>query len=242
MKTAMVLLAFSACLGLAAVDDPYAQWGHGRPQDAAPALRAAAERDGRWDTWLDAGLAAAAASWRPHAIACLVEAYVRAPDRREPRDALTAIGATPLPGWSERLGPLVLPGSGWIGVVLLTLAGLALGHAVITPRRRSASVIIGTLAMLSAVPGLLATALDSARRFAVPLRDTALLDSAGTPGATVAAGTLAERTPGEPWAGRVAVVLPDGKRGWLALADLGNAPPRDVPLQTVTAPAPAPTH
>lgn len=224
MKAALLLIC-CACLGLAAVDNPYDQWGHGRPQDAAPALRALAERNGRWDAWLDAGLAAAAAGWRPHAIACLAEAHVRAPDRREPRDALVAIGAAPPAGWSTRLGPLVVPGSGWLGVILLTIGGLALGHALLAPRGRGLSAAIGALAVLAAAPGLIANAVDGARRFAVPLRDTHLLDSAGNPGITVAAGTLAERTAGEPWAGRVAVALPDGKLGWLALADLHDVPP-----------------
>ena len=240
MKTAILVLFFllpCACLSLAAVEDPYALWGHGRPQDAAPTLRATAEQNGRWDAWLDAGLAAAAAGWRPHAIACLAEAHVRAPERPEPRNALAAIGATPPPGWNGRLGPLAVPGSGWIGVALLVGAGLALGYALATPRRRGVAATIGALAVLVAAPGLIATAVDGARRFAVPLRDTHLLDSAGNPGAVVAAGTLAERTTGEPWAGRVAVALPDGKHGWLALADLRDVPPREVPPRDVPPPA-----
>ena len=230
MKAAMLLLL---ALSLAAVDDPYASWSHGRPQDAAPVLRATAEQSDRWDAWLDAGLAAAAAGWRPHAIACLVEAHVRAPERTEPRDALTALNATPPAGWIVRLGPLALPGSGWLGFVLLVCAGLTLGHALVVPRRRAAITTIGALAFLVAAPGLIASAVDGSRRFAVPLRDTHLLDSAGNPGPTVAAGTLAERTVGKPWAGRVPVALPDGKHGWLALADLRDVPPRDVPPRDV---------
>lgn len=211
MRTLLLLLVAGA-VALAAADDPYAVWGHGRPQDAAPALRAEAERSGRWDAWLDAGLAAAAAGWRPHAIAALAEAHLRAPERREPRAALAAIGASPPTGWLDRLGPLALPGSGWPGLALAIAGGLALGLALAAPRRRAAA-------------GLVASALDGARRYAVPLRDTHLLDSAGNPGATVAAGTIAERAAGEPWAGRVAVTLPDGRHGWLALADLRGVPP-----------------
>jgi hypothetical protein len=200
-----------------AADDPYASWSHGRPQDALPGLLQRATADGGWDAWLDLGLAAAAAG-DARATAWLLEARARAPEREEPRAALRALGATLPTDWFDRLGPLAWPGCGWPGVAALAIAGLALGLALTGRGRRGAGLAVAGAALVVAAPGQLASWHDGAIQLVATVRDTRLLDSAGNPGVAVAAGTVAVREP-QSWPGRVLVLLPDGRRGYLPLAD-----------------------
>jgi hypothetical protein len=211
--------------GVFAADDPYAVWGHGRPQDAIAPLHRLATASGRWDAWHDLGLAAAAAGERGRAAAWLVEAHRLAPERREPLDALRALGSSPPAGWFDRLGPLAWPGCGWSGVILCGLGGLALGWALAEKRRRGAALALGLVACVAAAPGQLALLADARQPLTAVVRDSHLLDSAGKPGEAVAAGTIVAREPQPPWAGRVLVRLGDGRRGYLPLADTEADPP-----------------
>ena len=222
----LLALLLGAVAPLAGADDPYAVWSGGHPDAAIPALYAAAQASGRWDAWLDLGLAAAAAQDRPRAAAWLAEAARRAPERREPREALRALD--PAQGvalsWSERLGPLTWPGTGWSAVALLAGAGLALGLALAGRRRRGAATLIGCAALAAVAPGQLAQLHDSRHELFATARDSHLLDSAGNPGDALPAGTVAEREAQAVWAGRVLVHLPDGRRGYLALVDTRAEP------------------
>jgi tetratricopeptide (TPR) repeat protein len=225
-RRVLLALWLGALLPLAGADDPYALWSAGRPAAAIPALYAAAQASGRWDAWLDLGLAAAAAQDRPRAAAWLAEAARRAPERREPREALRALDPAHsiALSWSERLGPLAWPGTGWPAVVLLGGAGLALGLALAGRRRRASAAFLGCVALAAAAPGQLAGLRDARHELLAVARDSHLLDSAGNPGDALPAGTLAERELQQPWPERVFVRLADGRRGYLALVDTQAGP------------------
>ena len=225
-RAALLALWLGALAPLSGADDPYAAWSAGHPEAAIPALYASAQASGRWDAWLDLGLAAAAAQDRARAAAWLAEAARRAPERREPREALRALD--PAQGvalsWSEHLGPLAWPGTGWTAVALLAAAGLALGHALAGQRRRGAAALVGCAALAAVAPGQLAQARDARHELLATARESHLLDSAGNPGDALPAGTLAEREAQAPWAGRVLVQLADGRRGYLAIVDTKAEP------------------
>jgi hypothetical protein len=224
MPRLTTLLLLAALTALTGADDPYAAWGHGRPQDALPALHQTATTTQRWDAWLDLGLAAAAADQRGKAVAWLVRAHQAAPEQAGPREALAALGAT-LPGrWLDRLGPLALPGIGWPGLALLALAGFAAGHALAGRRRRGLALGVLTAALVLALPGQLAWQHDHRQILVATVRDSHLVDSAGAPQDAVPMGTIAIRAAPDAWSGRVLVALPDGRRGYLAEADLVAQP------------------
>lgn len=205
--------------GLAQAADPYATWAQGRPAEALPALIASARADQRWDAWLDAGLAAAAAADRGRAIACLARAHMLAPERGEPRDALHVLAA-PLPTtWCERAGPLLIPGSSWSGLAILGLAGLALGSAIAV-RRRGWLITLGLVGLFLAAPGVIAPWLDGRRLWEATVRDTQVLDSTGSPQRALAAGSLVQRASTDVWAERALVRLDDGTLGYIAVTDL----------------------
>ncbi|HYE06627.1 MAG TPA: hypothetical protein VEL07_14010 [Planctomycetota bacterium] len=205
---------------MAAAEDAYAAWERGDPAASLAALSERAHATDRWDAWLDAGLAAAAAGERGQAAAALLAAHRRAPERAEPRQALAAIGATLPPGWLDRLGPIAWPGLGWSGAALATLAGLALAFGA--ARRRGRWIAIGVLAALAAAPGQIASWRDRRVPLAAIVADTHLYDSAGAAGAALGAGTLVERDAHQPWAGRRLVRTPDGAKGYVAAADLAE--------------------
>lgn len=215
-----VLLAAILLAGLLAGADPYDAWAQGRPGEAVPELVTLARASGRWDAWLDAGLAAAAAGERGTAAACLAAAHNRAPEQPAPREALRALGAALPATWCERGGPVAAPGLGWSGVVLLGLAGLALGGAAALRRGRTACLLLGGVALLAALPGQAAMLLDGRRSWVAVVRDSAALDSTGTPLRALPAGSLLERAADEVWAGRVLVRLGDGGLAYVAEADL----------------------
>ena len=213
MKALPLLLIVS----LLSSADPYADWSQGRPAEAVAPLISQAQFTGRWDAWLDAGLAAAAANRRGDALACLALEHNAAPERREPRDGLRLLGA-PLPTtWCERAGPIGLPGYGWAGVVLLAVAGLALGTGV--ARRRTWLLVGGGLLIVVAAPGVIAMHLDGAQPWVCAVRDTQALDSTGAPLRSVPEGTLL-RSSGRTWNQRSAVALPDGQACWVPTVDL----------------------
>lgn len=226
MRRARRLLGLLLLLavGLAATDQPYSAWEAGRPADAIPALHQRAQAADRWDAWYDCGLAAAAAGDKGRAAVWLIEAVRRAPERPEPRAALTANG-TPLPlTWMDRLGPVALPGTGVCGLALMGLAGIGLGLAIAGRRRRGWCAGIGAVALLAALPGFAGTVLDARSAWAATVRDTHLLDSAGNPVAQLPAGTVLTLAGDQPWAGRLGVSLPSGQRGLVAQSDLVAKP------------------
>ncbi len=204
---------------LIATEDPYAAWGHGRPQDAIAALHARAESEQRWDAWLDAGLAAAAANRHGEAIAWTLNAHQMAPERSEPRQALRALNVTLPLGWVDRLGPLIFPGQGWIGIILLSLGAACLGYSLGTNRQRTATLITGSLLLLIALPGRIAIEHDQMRSLISAVRDTLLYDSAGKPMSSIASGSILYRDRTDTWADRILVVLNDGTRGFVPVVD-----------------------
>jgi hypothetical protein len=227
MRAARVAAAALAVLLsslVAAAEDPYAAWGHGRPQDALVALHATAEASRRWDAWLDLGLAAAAADRRGEAVVWVLAAYQADPSRPEPRQALRALEVTVPPGWLDRLGPLARPGIGWLGVALLAVGGALVGYAAVARTRRLPLAGCGGLLLLLALPGQAAWQLDHQRRLVATARDSQLYDSAGTPVAAVAAGTILARESDDEWAGRILVQHADGRRGHLPSTDTTARP------------------
>ncbi len=203
--------------------DPYAPWSQGRPGESLDLLLGRARSTDRWDAWYDAGLAAAAAGDKGQAVSYLVTAHQRNPAAAQPRDALRAL-EVPLPTtWLERAGPLGIPGSGWAGVALMGVAGLALGYGLVrlrrTPGRRGA-VIVGAFGLAAiAAPGVIATLSDAEVPWITVVHDTQALDSTGAPIKALPAGTLVRREPGDAWAGRAPVRLDDGKVVLIALRD-----------------------
>ena len=200
--------------------DPYEAWTQGRPAESVAPLIAHAENVGHWDAWLDAGLAAAASGHRGEALACLAMAHHLAPERAEPRDAMRVLGAALPTTWCERAGPLAVPGSGWSGMVLCGLAGLAIGAGLGIRRGRWLLLGSGALALFIALPGAVAPQVDRLARWIVTVRDTAALDSTGAPVRSVAEGTLVHRDGDQSWGGRTLVRLPDGAVAWIATNDL----------------------
>ncbi len=199
--------------------DPYAAWVQGRPAEAMAPLVAAAEANGRWDAWLDAGLAAAAAGRRGEALASLTEAHRLAPEHSEPRNAMRALGTALPTTWCERAGPLAIPGTGWIGIIVLLVAGCCLGAGCARGRARWPLLGGGTLLLFLALPGAVAPHLDRAAGWCATVRDTAVMDSAGVPGRALPEGSLLRRA-GSAWGERSLVLLPDGTHGWVADSDL----------------------
>jgi len=223
LRHVAVVLALAAAL--AAADDPYALWAHGRAAEALSGLHRAAVASQGWDAWLDLGLAAAAAGDRGRAAVWLVESARRAPARREPRAALRALGATVPLSWSERLGALALPGQGWWGLTATALAGGALGVAVLLRRRRGTLALIGAGLLLVVLPGQIAAWRDAGDNLLAIAADTQLLDAAGAPQRALAAGSVLQRIARPPWAGRWLVALPDGRLGYVPVADTEAAAP-----------------
>ena len=221
--TTRAIMLFACLLGwvtgISAADDPYAAWGHGRPQDALPALHQQALASERWDAWFDLGLAALAAGRHGEGTAWLLAAHQRAPERPEPRQALRVAKVTVPPGWLDHLGPLAAPGTGWSGLVLLTLAGLALGYALCARHRRMWPAFAGTALLLAALPGRIAWEHDHARLLVATVHDSQLYDSSGRPIAAVAEGTVLEQESSQLWAERILVHAADGQRGHLPVAD-----------------------
>ena len=219
MRLVLILLSLLASWPLSAVDDPYAAWGHGRPQDAIAPLYAHAESEQRWDAWLDVGLAAAAANRRGDAIAWVLTAHRLAPERIEPRQALRALEVTLPGGWVDQLGPLIIPGQGWLGVVLIGLGSALLGYSLCTNRQRTWTLTGGCLLLIISLPGRLAIDQDQERLLLSAVRETVLYDSAGKPLTNIATGSLLLRDHSEVWADRLLVVLNDGTRGFVPVVD-----------------------
>lgn len=214
------LLVLACLLPLLTAGDPYDAWAQGRPQEAVQPLLAEARAGGRWDVWFDAGLAAAAASDRGTAVACLAQAMRLAPERPEPREALRSLDVALPTGWGDRAGPLALPGSGWSGVILLGAAGLLLGLALTLRRGRVACLALAGMAVFVALPGQAAGWLDGRRTWLGTVRDCSALDSTGTPLRALPAGSLVEQAADGLWAGRVLVRLGDGTMAYLAHSDV----------------------
>jgi hypothetical protein len=198
--------------------DPYGPWSQGRPGESLDLLLSRAKATDRWDAWYDAGLAAAAAGDKGQAVSCLVAAHHRNPVATEPRAALRALDV-PLPAtWVERAGPIAIPGSGWAGVALLGVAGLALGYGAVRWKRRRL-VLAGLAVGMIAAPGVIAVLRDAEVPWAAVVHDTQALDSTGTPIKPLPAGTLVQKEQDATWAGRTVVRLLDGQVVLVAAAD-----------------------
>ncbi len=213
------LLPLLAVLGLAAAD-PYLAWTQGRPGEAVAPLVASAQATGRWDGWLDAGLAAAAAGQRGAALACLARAHHLAPERPEPRDAMRVLGADLPTTWCERAGPVASPGFGWGGVVLCALGGLLLGGCWVLRRGRLLAGVAGAGLLVVAAPGLAAMRLDRSQEWLCVVHDSQALDSTGSPQQALPEGSLLRHDGSAAWGQRLLVRLPDGSQAWVAQADI----------------------
>jgi hypothetical protein len=134
--------------------------------------------------------------------------------------ALAALGSELPPSWSGRLGPLGLPGASLVGPLLLALGAACCAYAAVARRRRP-SLDLGIVLLLIALPGQIARQLDAGRDLVAVVQPSHLLDSTGAPIADAALppGSVLARSGDRPWAGRIAVRLPDGRSGWLPVAD-----------------------
>jgi hypothetical protein len=200
--------------------DPYAIWGHGRPHDAIAPLIEHAKITGRWDAWLDAALAAAAAEQTGDSIAYALIAHQLAPHETAPRQTLKSLNASVFPGWSDRLGPLAIPGSGLIGVIILSLGALLLGFCLTGKKYRLATGIVGIFLLLIALPGRFAFDHDSKRGLLSAVRASILYDTTGAPTHEIPLGTVVRPLDHKPWAGRLLVETTDNKRGFIPLVDV----------------------
>jgi len=219
-RLALALLLLAGLLAsrpAAGADDPYAAWMQGRPAESVTGLLEQASLHDRWSDWYDCALAAAAAGQRGLASYGLLRAHTLDPQRSEPLDALRSQGITLPARWSERLGVLTLPGSGWLGGALLLVAGTLLGLRLARPLP-SRLVAAGLVCLAVAAPGTICTWHDAANPFLAVVTDTSLLDSTGAELSPVAAGTVVRQEDGRPWDGRV-LVLVDGRRGWIPVVD-----------------------
>ncbi len=213
----LLLMMCSVCVSAA---DPYDAWAQGRPNEAVAPLIATAIATDRWDAWLDAGLAAAAARRNGPALACLAAAHQRAPERSEPRDGMRALGAALPTTWCERVGPIGVPGMGWCGVTLLAVAGLLLGGAWMLQRGRGWALTIAGLLILACAPGVVAMHLDRAHHWVCTVRETQALDSSGTPQRALAEGTLLQCDTTRSFGHRTLIRLSDGSEALVATVDL----------------------
>jgi hypothetical protein len=214
-----VLLALLALLALRA-DDADTAWSQGRPAESLARLVAEAQAGNDWGRWLDAGLCAAAAEDRGHAVAYLLTAHRLAPAAAAPRQALAALGCPPPGGWLDVCGPIALPGLSWWGPLTVGLGTGLLAFALLAPRRRPWLAGLGGALLLAAAPGVVAQAHDRQRPLAAVVRDSELVDAAGRTLAQLPAGTVLTRLPGAPWAGRSSVQLADGRQGFTPTTDL----------------------
>lgn len=103
--------------------------------------------------------------------------------------------------------------------MVLAIAALSLGYACLGRRRRRLALALGLIAGAGAAPGQIAAWGDGRTDLIAVVHATRLLDSAGNPEEPVPAGTPVLRDPQPPWAGRLLVTLPDGRRGYLPIAD-----------------------
>lgn len=218
MKTALAAILMLCSLA-ARADDAYALWSNGHPREALPGLQDNAIASDRWDAWFDLGLAAAASGDRGRACAWLLRARERAPERPEPREALLALGASLPPSWIERIGPLAVPGRGWLGCALMLVAGLGIGYAIFAKRWRQPAACAGILALCAALPGEAAAWADARIDLIAVVNDTQLLDSTGQAKQPLAAGTILVRESPTPWSQRWQVHLLDGHRGFVPIPD-----------------------
>ncbi len=231
----MILLLLTASATAAARSDPienaYAAISQGRPAEAITSLHAHARDSQAWDRWYDCANAAWAAGRPGHAAAWFLHAATLAPAEPAPRAALAAMDIEPPPTWIGRMGLLGLLLRGVAGLGLLFCGGALLGWALLGLRRhRLVAAVAGAVLLTVALPVQIALQVDHARlaQWNAVVRDTHLLSSTGTPTRPLPAGTLVRRLPREPWAGQVLVDLGNGRRGYVALADLDASwPPTD---------------
>ena len=214
MSRLLILLMACACLAAA---DPYQAWSQGRPAESAAALAAEATSA---VTWCDAGLAYAAAGEQGLAVAALLRAHRLDPTLDEPRLALRSLGCALPPTMIERVGPLALPGRGWVAVAVLALAGVALGLALSAARWRIWWATGSVLLAVVAAPGVVGRALDARQPWATVVSASPAVDATGALVTNLAPGTLLQRIGDQVWAGRLAVRLPDGRAVFVATSAL----------------------
>ncbi|MFW5859807.1 MAG: hypothetical protein ACOCYP_07240 [Planctomycetota bacterium] len=219
----LVCLHLHAAETMSPVEGAYAAISQGRPAEAVGPLHAHARGSQVWHRWYDCANAAWAAGHPGHAAAWFLHAATLAPAEPAPRAALAAMELDPPPTWIARMGLLGVLLRGVAGLGLLFCGGALLGWALLGPRRhRLVAAVAGAVLLTVALPVQIALQLDRAHlaQWNAVVRNTHLLSSTGTPTRPLPAGTLVRRLPREPWAGQVLVDLGNGRRGYVALADL----------------------
>jgi hypothetical protein len=217
MRYVLLLLMLSWCY---AENDPYDVWGHGRPHDAVAPLVEQAKKSGQWHDWLDSALAAAAAEQTGDAIAYALIAHQLAPHELAPRQTLSALNVAVPSGWMDRLGPLAIPGSGVIGLILLSCGAFCFGLCLTGKKYRLMTGLIGASLLIIALPGRLSHDHDRQRGLLSTVRPSILYDATGTPLSDIALGNVVRPLDHKHWTDRLLVETSDKKRGFIPLVDV----------------------
>ena len=168
----------------------YEAFMQGRPGEAIPLLYQRARSSEAWNDYFDLGIAAHHNGEHGKAVVWLLEAYKRAPEQAAPRRALHAL-QVPLPrSWLDELGPLAIPGTGLIGMICMSIAGLGLATAICISNKRWLSLIIGGCFLVISLPGALAHSIDQQQELLALSSAAPLLGPTGQPLQTLAAGTV----------------------------------------------------
>lgn len=192
----------------------YEAFMQGRPGEAIPLLYQRARHSGAWNDYFDLGIAAHHNGEHGKAVVWLLEAHKRAPEQANPRRALHALHVALPPSWLDELGPLALPGTGIIGIVCMSIAGLGLAAALALPQKRWLSLIIGGSFLVISLPGALANSIDQQYELMALSSAAPLLGPTGQPLQTLAAGTVfvaEKRLPND----RILVRLQNDQRGYI---------------------------
>ena len=168
----------------------HSAWMQNRPAEALPILYKQALASDAWYDYFDLGRAAYDNGDQARAIAWLLEAHKRAPTESAPREALLALHVVLPASWLARLGPLSTLGTGTFGVLFMLSAGLCLGLACFSQKRRWLLIIIAASSLVLALPGSIAQTLDQQQKLHAIVQACPLLDPTGQPLQTLAPGTI----------------------------------------------------
>ncbi len=214
MMRCLVLCLSLFSIDILASDAAYDAWGQNRPGEAVSLLYERAQKSDAWYDYYDLGLAAHDNREYGKAVAWLLAAHLRAPSEQEPKWALEAMEIPVPPSWLDKLGPLAIPGTGWLGVLLMLGAGCCIGMSIVHHGWRWRLLSVAGLCLVLALPGSVAHSVDSQRNLHACVRDCPLLDATGQPLQTLPAGTIVieERKLAN---GRLLIQLTTGQRGFI---------------------------
>ena len=192
----------------------YEAFMQNRPGEAIPLLYEQAQTDGAWHQYFDLGIAAYHNDEFGKAVVWLLQAHQLAPEQAAPRQALQALQVELPSSWLDQLGPLVIPGTGYIGLLCMGLAGLSLAAAICLSQKRWLYLLTGASFLALSLPGAIAHSVDQQRDLLANATDCPLLGPTGQPLQTLPAGTvfIAEKTMPN---NRILIRLANHERGFI---------------------------